>query len=122
MKKGVKMPTVIVVYNAKDLKNADDYEQYLKRKKIPLLRSKPYIDSYEGYRIDRVLAPSIVGAKNPPSDPPYQFMARVEVNNMEEFAKDHQTPEMQAFEEEYSVYLDPNGPLNVFTLGHRVEP
>jgi hypothetical protein len=29
---------------------------------------------------------------------------------------------MQVFAEEYSSYLDPNGPLNVFTIGHRVEP
>ncbi len=116
------MPTVIVVYNAKDANNADAYEQYLKRKKIPFLRSKPYINSFEMHRVDKVLAPSIVGAKNPPSEPPYQFVARCEVNDMEAFAKDHQSPEMQAFEEEYSAYLDPNGPLNVFTLGHRVEP
>jgi hypothetical protein len=116
------MPTVIVVYNAKDAKNADAYEQYLKSKKVNFISSKPYVDSYESYRIDKVLAPSIVGAKNPPSEPPYQFMAKVEVNNMEEFAKDHQSPEMLAFEKEYSVYLDPNGPLNVFTLGHKVEP
>jgi len=116
------MPTVIVVYNAKDLKTADAYEQYLKRKKVALLRSKPYIDSYESYRIDRVLAPSVLNAKNPPSEPPYQFMARVEVNNLEDFAKDAQTPEMMAFAEEYSSYIDPNGPLNVFTLGHKVEP
>jgi hypothetical protein len=116
------MPTVIVVYNAKDAKNADEYEQYLKSKKVNLLRSKPYIDSYESYRVDKVLAPSILGAKNPPSEPPYQFVAKCEVNDMEEFAKDHQSPEMLAFEVEYSAYLDPNGPLNVFTLGHRVEP
>jgi hypothetical protein len=116
------MPTVIVVYNAKDAKNADEYEHYLKSKKVNLLRSKPYIDSYEGYRIDRVLAPSIVGAKNPPSEPPYQFVAICKVNDMEAFAKDHQSPDMQVFEEEYSTYLSPDGPLNVFTLGHQVEP
>jgi len=116
------MPTILVVYNAKDLKAADAYEQYLKKKKINFLRSKPYIDSYESYRIDKVLAPSIVGAKNPPSEPPYQFLAVCEVKDMEAFAKDHQSPEMQVFEKEYSAYLDPNGPLNVFTLGHRVEP
>jgi hypothetical protein len=116
------MPTVFSVYNAKDLKHADDYEQYLKRTKITLLRSKPYIDSFDIYRVDKVLAPSMVGAKNPPSEPPYQFVAICEVNNMEEFAKDHQAPAMQAFAQEYSVYLDPNGPLNVFTLGYRVEP
>jgi len=116
------MPTIIVVYNAKDLKTADAYEQYLKDKKVALLRAKPYIDSYESYRIDKVLAPSVLNAKNPPSEPPYQFMARVEVNNLEDFAKDAQTPEMMAFAEEYSSYIDPNGPLNVFTLGHRVEP
>jgi hypothetical protein len=122
MKKGAKMPTVFSVYKAKDLKNADDYEQYLKKTKIPLLRSKPYISSFDIYRVDKVLAPAILGAKNPPSEPPYQFVAICEVSNMEEFAKDHQSPPMQTFEEEYSAYLDPNGPLNVFTLGRKIEP
>jgi hypothetical protein len=116
------MPTILVVYNAKDLKTADAYEQYLKRKKIPLLRSKPYINSFDMYRVDKVLAPSVVDPKNPPSEPPYQFIAKCEVNNLEDFGKDHQTPEMQAFAQEYSAYIDPNGPLNVFTLGHKIEP
>jgi hypothetical protein len=116
------MPTVLVVYNAKDAKNADGYEQYLKSKKIPLLRSKPYINSFDMWRVDKVLAPSIVGAKNPPSEPPYQFIAKCEVKNLEDFGKDNQTPPMQAFFQEFSAYLDPNGPLNVFTLGHKIEP
>jgi hypothetical protein len=116
------MPTVLVVYNAKDLKTADDYEQFLKRKKIALLRSKPYIDSFEIYRIDKVLAPSVVEPKNPPSEPPYQFVSKCEVNNMEDFISDMDTPEMEVFAQEYSSYIDPNGPLNVFTLGHKVEP
>lgn len=116
------MPTIFVVYNAKDLKTADDYEQYLKRKKVALVRSMPYTKSYEIYRIDKVLAPAIVDPKNPPSDPPYQFVAKVEVTNLEDFAKANQTPEMQAFAQEYSAYIDPNGPLNVFTLGHKIEP
>jgi len=116
------MPTVLVVYNARDAKNADDYEQYLKKTKIPLLRSKPYINSFDMWRVDRVLAPSVVGAKNPPSEPPYQFIAKCEVKNLEDFGKDNHTPAMMAFAEEYSAYLDPNGPLNVFTLGHKIEP
>ena len=116
------MPTIIVVYNAKDKKTADDYERYLKSKKIPFLRSKPYINAFDMYRIDKVLAPSVVDAKNPPSEPPYQFVAKCEVKDLEAFGEDNQTPEMQAFAQEYSAYLDPNGPLNVFTLGHKIEP
>jgi len=116
------MPTVIIVYNARDLKTADDYEQYLKNKKIPFLLSKPFIESYEIYRIDKVLAPAVVDPKNPPSEPPYQFVAKCEVTSLEDFAKGSGTPEMQAFAQEYSAYIDPNGPLNVFTLGHKVEP
>ena len=116
------MPTIIVVYNAKDQKTADDYEQYLKRKKVALVRSMPYTKSYEIYRIDQVLAPAVVDAKNPPSEPPYQFVAKVEVTSLEDFAKANQAPEMQAFAQEYSAYVDPNGPLNVFTLGHKIEP
>jgi hypothetical protein len=116
------MPTVIIVYNAKDSKTADDYENYLKRKKITFVRSKPFIKSYEIYRIDKVLAPAVLEPKNPPSEPPYQFVAKAEVTSIEDFAKGSQTPEMLAFNQEYSAYVDPNGPLNVFTLGHKVEP
>jgi hypothetical protein len=116
------MPTIIVVYNAKDSKAADAYEQYLKRKKISLLRSKPYINAFDMWRIDKVLAPSVVDPKNPPSEPPYQFVAKCEVNNLDDFGKDSQTPEMLAFAQEYSAFIDPNGPLNVFTLGHKIEP
>jgi hypothetical protein len=116
------MPTVLVVYNAKDKKSADDYEQYLKRKKVPFLRSKPYINSFDIYRVDKVIAPAMFGAKNPPSEPPYQFIAKCEVKNLEDFGKDNQSPPMQAFFQEFSAYLDPKGPLNVFTLGHKIEP
>jgi len=116
------MPTILVVYNAKDKETADRYEEYLKKKKVNFLRSKPYIDYYQSYRIDRVLAPSVVKPINPPSEPPYQFLAVCEVNNLDEFVKDAQTPDMMVFAEEYSSYIDPNGPLNVFTIGHKVEP
>ena len=116
------MPTVFAIYNARDLKAADDYEQYLKKKKVALVRSIPFVESFEIYRIDKVLAPAVVDAKNPPSDPPYQFVAKMEVTSLEDFAKENQTPEMQSFAQEYSAYLDQSGPLNVFTLGHKVEP
>jgi hypothetical protein len=69
-----------------------------------------------------VLAPGIANAQNVPSQPPYQFIAKMEIPNLEQFGQGTRSPEMQAFVEEYSAYLDPSGPLNVFTLGHKVEP
>ena len=116
------MPTVFVVCNAKDAKSADEYEKYLKDKKVALVRSSPGVEAYEIYRIDMVLGPAIANARNVPSQPPYQFVAKAEITNLEDFTKPMQTPEMQAFVEEYSAYLDPSGPLNVFTVGHKVEP
>jgi uncharacterized protein (TIGR02118 family) len=116
------MLTVFAIYNAKSSKAADDYEQYLKKKKVALVRSMPFVKSYEIYRIDNVLAPLVDNPKNPPSDPPYQFVAKIDYTNLEDLAKTAQTPEMQAFTKEYSAYIDPNGPLNVFTIGHKIEP
>lgn len=116
------MPTVFVVYNAKDAKSADEYEKYLKEKKVAFVRSMTNIESYEIYRIDMVLAPGIANAQNVPSQPPYQFVAKLEISSLDEFAQAAQSPEMQSFVEEYSAYLDPSGPLNVFTVGHKVEP
>jgi uncharacterized protein (TIGR02118 family) len=110
------MPTVFMVYNAKDanVKTADEYEAYLKKKKVALVRSQPYIKSYEIYRIDKVLAP-----ENVPT-PPYQFVAKMEISDMGEFAKAMKTPEMQAFVKEYRTYLESTP--NVWTIGHKIEP
>jgi uncharacterized protein (TIGR02118 family) len=116
------MPTVFAVYNAKDAKSADEYEKYLKEKKIAIIRSLPIIKSYEIYRIDGVVAPAIANAQNVPSQLPYQFVAKMEISSLEEYAQAARSPERQAFVKEYSAYLDPSGPLNVFTLGHKVEP
>ena len=116
------MPSVFVVYNAKDAKSADGYEKYLKEKKLAFVRSLSFVESYEVYRIDSVIAPAVDSAKNVPSQPPYQFVAKIEISSLGEYAQAAQLPEMQAHRKEYSVYLDPNGPLNVFTLGHRIEP
>jgi len=116
------MPTVFAIYNARDSKAADEYEKYLKDKKIALVRSFPHVEAYEIYRIDNVLAPMVADPRNPPSEPPYQFVAKVEITNLEDFAKGMQTPEAQTFMQEYGAYLDQSGPLNVFTLGHKVEP
>jgi len=116
------MPTVLMAYNAKDAKSADEYEKYLKEKKVAFVRSQTNIESYEIYRIDRVLGPAIANARNIPNQPPYQFVAKMEISSLDEFAQAARSPEMQAFVEEYSAYLDPSGPLNVFTVGHKVEP
>ncbi|GAH74255.1 unnamed protein product, partial [marine sediment metagenome] len=45
------MPTVFAIYNARDSKAADEYEKYLKDKKVALVRSMPHVESYEIYRI-----------------------------------------------------------------------
>jgi uncharacterized protein (TIGR02118 family) len=108
------MTTVFIVYNAKDAdaKAADEYEKYLKEKKVALVRSQPYIKSYEIYRIDKVL-----GAED---KPPYQFVAKLEISDMGEFAKAMQSPEMQAFVKEYRTYLESSP--NIWTIGHKIEP
>lgn len=116
------MPTLFAIYNARDSKAADEYEKYLKDKKVALVRSMPHVESYEMYRIDMVLGPVVADPQNPPSEPPYQFVAKIEITNLEDFTKAMQTPEAQAFMQEYGAYLDQSGPLNVFTLGHKVEP
>ncbi len=109
------MATVFSVYNTKDAKTADEYEKYLKQKKVTFIRSQPWAKSYEIYRIDGVLG-------SPPRKPPYQFVAKMEVSSLGEFAQWLQTPESQAFLKEYDAYLEPSGGLRGFTVGHKVEP
>ena len=107
------MDTIFMVNNAKDAKSADEYEKYLKRKKIAFIRSQPWAKSYEIYRIDGVLGPG---------QPPYQFVAKMEVTSVGDFGKAMQSPEMQAFAKEYDAYLQPSGGLRVFTVGRKIEP
>ncbi len=107
------MTTIFAVYNAKDTKSADEYEKYLKRKKIAFIRSQPWAKSYDIYRIDGVLGPG---------NPPYQFVAKIEVTSVADFRNGGQSPEMQALLKEYDGYLEPSGGLRVFTAGHKVEP
>ena len=116
------MPTLLLVYNAKDAKSADEYEKYLKKKKVAYVRSLTGVEAYEIYRTDMVLAPAMSNAKDLPAQPPFQFFAWLELSDLDKFAQAATSPEMQAFTEEYSAYLDPSGPLNVFTLGHKIEP
>ena len=116
------MPTLLLVYNARDAKSADEYEKYLKKKKIAFVRSLTGVESYDIYRTDMVLAPAMANAKDLPAQPPYQFVGKLEISDLDKFAQSAGSPEMQAFTEEYSAYLDPSGPLNVFTLGHKIEP
>ncbi len=104
------MATIFAVYNAKDAKSADEYEEYLKRKKIAFISSQPWAKSYEIYRIDGVVGPG---------KPPYQFLAKIEVTSVADFVKGGQSPEMQALLKEYDGYLEPS---RGFTVGHKVEP
>ena len=91
----------------------------MKEKKIAIVRSSPVVDSYEIYRIDKVFAPSTTNPQNTPSEPPYQFVAKMEITNLEDFAKAMQSPEIKEFVEEYSAFIDPS---SVFTMGHKIEP
>ena len=111
--------TLFAVYNAKSSEVADEYENYLVEKKIALVESMPHIISYEIYRIDSIFGPAVANPQNLPIEPPYQFVAKIEVTSIEEFVKAAQTPEAQAFTKEYSEFLDPS---SLFTIGHRLEP
>ena len=113
------MPTIFAVYNAKDAKIANDYEAYAKEKKIPFARALPAIKSFEIYQIDGVLGPGVAEPQNSPTEPLYQFVAKIEVTSLEDFGLAMQTPAMQALVQEYSPFLDPS---TVFTMGHRIEP
>lgn len=108
------MATIFIVYNAKDAKSADDYEKYLKEKKVPFVRSQPFVKSYDIYRMDKVLAPPGV------SNLPYQFVAKLEISDLGLFAKAMQTPEMHEFVSEYRAYLEADP--NKWVMGHKIEP
>jgi uncharacterized protein (TIGR02118 family) len=111
--------TILTVYNAKDTATADEYEKYLRAKKVALVRAIPAVQSYEIYRVDAVLGPAVSNPVNPPTEPPYRFVAKIEVSSVEDFVAQTSTPEGTAFVEEYSAFLEPTV---VLTLAHGIEP
>lgn len=112
------MPTIFAVYNLKKDKNIEEYDNYLKKTKIPGIRGAPWCTDFKTWKIDKVLGPAVSEpAGELPAEPPYLYMAKIEVSDLDAMMGFLGTDEGKEFAKSWSVYMDPT---SFFTVGHEV--
>jgi hypothetical protein len=113
------MPTLFAVYNLKEGKKPEEYDSYLTKTKIPALRGESwFIKDFKTWKIDKVLA-SVVSEpeRKLPAEPPYQYVAKIEVSDLNAMLNFLGTEGGKQLIKSWSVYIDPTA---IFTLGHEM--
>lgn len=112
------MPTLFAVYNLKANQQTEEYDKYLVNTKIPGVRSAPWCTEFNTWKIEQVLAPAVSNPEGElPSNPPYMYVAKIEVSDLDAMVSFLGTDAGKAFVESWSIYIDPKA---IFTLGHEV--
>jgi hypothetical protein len=113
------MPTLFAIYNLKKGKKPEEYENYLTKTKIPALRGESwFIKDFKTWKIDKVFASVVSEPEGKlPADPPYQYVAKIEVSDLNAMEKFLGTGGGKQLTKSWSVYIDP---IAIFTLGHEM--
>ena len=112
------MATIFAVYNLKNIQKAEEYGSYLNQTKIPGIRGASWCTDFRTWKIDQVLGPAVSEFEGDiPAKSPYQYIAKIEVSDMDAMVSFLGTDEGKNFVKSWSIYLDPT---SVFTLGHEV--
>ncbi len=111
------MPTLFAVYNLKEKQMTEEFDKYLINTKIPGIRGATWCTAFNTWKIDKVLAPAVSEPEGElPSEPPYMYIAKIEVSDLDAMVSFLGTDEGKKFVQSWSIYLDPK---SIFTLGHR---
>lgn len=112
------MPTLFAVYTLKDAQNSGDYDRYLAATKIPGIRGAPWCSDFHTWKIQKVLGPAVAEPEGQlPTEPPYQYVAKIEVSDLDAMLGFLGTDEGIEFVRSWSVFIDPTA---IFTIGHEV--
>jgi hypothetical protein len=112
------MPTLFAVYNLKTEENSGDYDTFLIETKIPGIRGAPWCTAFNTWKIDTVLAPAVSEPEGElPAESPYQYIAKIEVSDLDAMVSFLGTDAGKEFVKSWSVYVDPTA---IFTMGHEV--
>jgi len=110
------MPTLFAVYNLKTKENSREYDTYLTKTKIPGIRGAPWCTAFNTWKIDKVLSPAVSEPEGElPAESPYQYIAKIEVSDLDAMVSFLGTDAGKDFVKSWSVYVDPKA---IFTLGH----
>ncbi len=113
------MATLFVVYNLKEGEKAEEYDNYLTKTKIPALRGQSwFIRDFKTWKIEKVLASAVSEPEgNLPAEPPYQYVAKIEVSDLNAIMSFLGTEGGKQLIRSWSVHIDPTA---IFTLGHEM--
>jgi hypothetical protein len=113
------MPTLFAVYSLKKGKTPEEYENFLTKTKIPTLRGESYIiKDFKTWKIDKVLASAVSEPEGKlPAEPPYQYVAKIEVSDLNAMVSFLGTEGGKQLIKSWSVYMDPTA---IFTLGREM--
>jgi hypothetical protein len=112
------MPTLFAVYKLKKNQRAEDYDNYLTKTKIPGIRGAPWCTDFKTWKIDKVLAPAVSEPEGKlPAEPPYQYVAKIEVSDLNAMVNFLGTEAGKQFVKSWSLYIDPTA---IFTMGHEM--
>ena len=112
------MPTLFAVYNLKSDQKDTNYDDYLTKTKIPGIRGAPWCTAFNTWKIDKVLAPAVSEPEGElPAEPPYQYIAKIEVSDLDAMVSFLGTEAGKEFVKSWSVYVDPTA---IFTMGDEI--
>jgi predicted butyrate kinase (DUF1464 family) len=92
------MPTMIVMVNLKQDVAQEAYERWLDERYVPAVLELPSVDEWRGYRVR-----GLAGAD---SEPPYQYIVAVEINDLEQLRKDMEGEQVQVLLGELGRYAE----------------
>jgi hypothetical protein len=112
------MTTIFVVYNLKKEIKAEEYDHYLAKTKIPVMRESWFVKDFKTWKIDKVLTPVVSESKEKlPTEPPYQYIAKIEVVDVNAMISFLGTEGGKQFLKSWSTYVDPT---TILTSGHEM--
>ena len=113
------MQTLFAVYSLKKGKTPEEYENYLTKTKIPMLRGESWIiKDFKTWKIDKVLASAVSEPEGKlAGDPPYQYVAKIEVSDLNALMNYFGTEGGKQLIKSWSEYMDPT---SIFTLGREM--
>ena len=113
------MPTLFAVYNLKKEVKAEEYDYFLTQTKIPQMRGASwFINDFKTWKIDKVFASAVVEPEGKlPTQPPYQYVAKIEVSDLNAMLSFLGTEGGKQFLKYWSVYIDFPA---IFTVGHEM--
>jgi len=92
------MPTMIVLVNLKDDVTPEEYERWLGERYVPAVLELPSIDEWRGHRVG--------GLAETEGEPPYGYIVTVEINDLEQLAKDMEGEKVQVLLGELGRYAE----------------